>query len=122
MMGIMGTRIRLQMLSFGFRPAVIAAAPLLLLAGCIGGGEGWTKPSLDVSQRSADFAECKQDTRQATQREYAIEQDINASRGTDMRNRGTFDQLSQNIDTSAKDQSTALLDSCMLGKGYEQVK
>ncbi len=110
------------MLSFGFRPAVIAAAPLLLLAGCIGGGEGWTKPSLDVSQRSADFAECKQDTRQATQREYAIEQDINASRGTDMRNRGTFDQLSQNIDTSAKDQSTALLDSCMLGKGYEQVK
>ena len=110
------------MLSFGCRPAIIAAAPLLLLAGCIGGGEGWTKPSLDVSQRSADFAECKQDTRQATQREYSIEQDINASRGTDMRNRGTFGQLSQNLDTSPRDQSTALLESCMLGKGYEQVK
>lgn len=110
------------MLSFGCRPAIIAAAPLLLLAGCIGGGEGWTKPSLDVAQRSVDFAECKQDTRQATQREYSIEQDINASRGTDMRNRGTFGQLSQNLDSSAGDQSTALLESCMLGKGYEQVK
>lgn len=110
------------MLSFACRPAIIAIAPLLLLCGCLGGGEGWTKPSLDVAQRSADFAACKQDTRQATQREYAIEQDINASRGTDMRNRGTFDQLSQNLDTSPRDQSTALLQSCMLGKGYEQVK
>ncbi len=110
------------MLNFSCRPAIITVAPLLLLAGCIGGGEGWTKPSLDVTQRASDFAECRQDTRQATQREYSIEQDINASRGTDLRNRGTFSQLSQNIDTSARDQSTALLDSCMLGKGYEQVK
>ena len=110
------------MLNFGCRPAIIAIAPLHLLAGCTGGGEGWTKPSLDVTQRAADFAECKQDTRVETQREYSIDQDINASRGTDLRNRGTFSQLSQNIDTSAQDQTTALFASCMLGKGYEPVK
>lgn len=121
-MEFMGRRIRVQGLNFRCRPGFVGLAAVTVLVGCSSGAGNWTKPSLDASQRSADFADCQAITRQETQRDYAIDQDITASRGSMWHNLGIFREQSATVTSNDAEKSDALLQSCMMGKGYEPAK
>jgi len=110
------------MLSFGCGQRVISLGMLLVLTGCASGASNWTKPSLDADQRAADFSDCQGDTRQATQKDYAIDQDISASRGYDWHNQGVYNQQTTNLTSGAAQKSDSILAACMMSKGYASVE
>ena len=109
------------MLSFGFRGGIILGV-LLLQSACSNGASLWTKPSMDPERRADDYAECRDETRQATQKDYAIDQDIAASRGNDWRNQGIYNQQTSNLTSGAADKSSEILSDCMASMGYEPVR
>jgi hypothetical protein len=104
------------MLTFSCRFAIAAA--LLCLAGCADTGRAWTKAGVSTAQRAADFNECQDEARQQTQRQYAIDSDIMASRGNDWRRSGTYNLESDRLTADAGDKSTRIMNACMVGKGY----
>ncbi len=103
------------MLTFTCRCGV--AAMLLLLAGCAGSG-GWTKPGTDAALRSADFSDCQDLSRQQTQRQYAIDSDIMASRGSDWHRSGTFNLETDRINSDPGVQTDQIIAGCMHARGY----
>lgn len=95
-----------------------ALALVLVLAGCAGGSSAWIKPGVNSAQRADDFGDCRDQTRQATQRNYAIDQDINASQGNIVGAPHDYSSQTSRIDTADAAQSDQILAACMVGKGY----
>ena len=109
------------MLSFGFRGGIILGV-LLLQSACSSGASYWTKPSMDPERRADDYATCRDETKQATQKDYAIDQDITASRGNDWRNQGIYNQQTSNLTSGTADKSSTILSDCMASMGYEPAR
>jgi hypothetical protein len=102
-------------------PPAAALAALLALLACAGGRQ-WTKPGVSADQAADDAADCQSQAQQATRRDSQIDSDILASRGHDWSNSGTLAVHQTVFDTGTTDRADAVLQSCMLTKGYAPAK
>ncbi len=99
----------------------IAAALLLLVlavAGCGLARPPWQKPGASVDQVSADYEDCLARVRHLTQRDYAIDTDIAASRGSDWRNTGNYQSRVDTNQSADAAYAEGQITGCMTAKGY----
>lgn len=91
---------------------------MLLLAGCGGGSDRWTKPGVSPDTASADYSDCESQARSATQRDTRIDADILASRGTDWQRTGTLDIKRDDMANANRGLAQRIIGRCMVAKGY----
>jgi hypothetical protein len=94
----------------------MALAAALALAACA--GPQWEKPGISAETAAADYADCLSLSRDATQRDSAIEGDILASRGHDWEKSGTLDAHQDAFAAEDEKRSGDVLGSCMRLRGY----
>jgi hypothetical protein len=115
------------------RPATLTAvalASVVLLAGCdefnIGFGgnsrhstaSDWVKPGAEPGETSSAYRDCAAIAQQATQKDADIDQDIAATRDSDLQHSQIVQmRASQEQDVTAGD-SDSILASCMRQKGF----
>ncbi len=89
---------------------------VLALGACTGTG-GWTKPTADDAEVSADLAECRTFARSVTDRDERVDLDIAA--GRDQGPTGATRTLRRDVRTIGLErQFTQLVNRCMRGRGY----
>lgn len=91
----------------------------LLLAGCSQAGH-WSKPGVDASAAAHDYEQCRAVAAAATRTETAIDQDIFASRHSDLQRASIVRNEAQNIADETRDRGSAIIASCMQSKGFTQ--
>lgn len=96
-------------------------APLLLLAACAG-GEQWAKPGVDAAAASRDYADCQALALEATQTDAAIDQDIAASRSSDLQRAESVRSQTQRMQETTRARGEAIIASCMKAKGYTPIR
>lgn len=94
------------------------AMAMLLLAGCGGGSDRWTKPGISPDAASADYSECESRARTATERDARIDADILASRSTDWQRTGTLGMKRDDMANANRQQARQIIGRCMAAKGY----
>jgi len=111
----------------------VAIFALLLLAGCssmsvpgwpkaspetAATAAAWTKPGADAATAASAYNDCLAATDTATRTDFDIDQDISASRGSDLQHSDfARSQMHQAQDTS-RDRAQTVLSSCMEAKGF----
>jgi hypothetical protein len=100
---------------------VAIAIVTLVLAGCAGGGEKWTKPGVTADTAEAELSDCESEARSATQRDAGIDADILASRGQDWQNTGTLALKSDEMANSSRARRRQIIARCMAARGYRPV-
>lgn len=111
----------------------LAILSLLLLAGCnsmsmpgwpkgspeaAATAAAWTKPGADAATVESAYNDCLAATDTATRTDFDIDQDISASRGSDLQHSDfARSQMRQTRDTS-RDRAQTVLSSCMEAKGF----
>jgi hypothetical protein len=91
---------------------------LVLLAGCGGGAGGWTKPGADDAQTASAYQDCLGLTGTATRTDFDIDQDISASRASDLQRSSLLRGQTQQTHEDNRDRAAAILESCMQAKGF----
>ena len=98
---------------------VLAGVALGGLAGCAStGARNWAKAGVSDSQRSADYSQCRSETRAATRQSDDIDQDITSSLGSDWRKLGQYHSQQSQLAGSDSDNAAQIMRSCMTDKGY----
>jgi hypothetical protein len=78
----------------------------------------WTKPGADPAAVESAFSDCLGATDVATKTDFDIDQDISASRSSDLQHSDfARAQMHQARDTT-RDRAQAVLSSCMEAKGF----
>jgi len=95
----------------------LGVALALLLAGC-GGTGGWTKPGADAATVASAYQECLAITDTATKTDFDIDQDIGATRSSDLQHSDFARSQMHNTHEDNRDRADALLTSCMEAKGF----
>jgi hypothetical protein len=95
-----------------------AAAALLLLAGCSGGGAQWAKSGADEAATNAAYQDCRGLADTAVETDRAIDQDILASRQDDWQRASVVRTQTRVMHEHTRDRAGAIVDSCMKGKGF----
>lgn len=95
-----------------------AAAALLLLAGCSGGGANWAKSGADEAATNAAYQDCRGLADTAVETDRAIDQDILASRQDDWQRASVVRTQTRVMHEHTRDRAGAIVDSCMTGKGF----
>jgi|HubBroStandDraft_3_1064219.scaffolds.fasta_scaffold1005759_1 hypothetical protein len=96
---------------------------VLLLAGCAGtAGGGWVKPGADNAATASAYRDCRALTDTATRTDSDIDQDIAASRASDLQHSSIVREQSENIHSDNTDRADAILSSCMQAKGFTRGK
>jgi hypothetical protein len=90
---------------------------LLALAACSGRSE-WSKPGVPPETVADDLAECRHTAQSALSRDTNIDADIMASRGADWERTGTLQSQQYADSRSNASRSDAIVESCMMEKGY----
>jgi hypothetical protein len=96
-----------------------AFAAVLLLAACAGGG-GWVRPGGDSAGAARDYDECASLGEQATSTDARIDQDIVASRGSDIARAESVRTGARLMQESTRNRGQAVIDACMTAKGYSR--
>jgi len=82
----------------------------------------WTRPGAASAAVESAFAECRALTDTATHTDSDIDQDIAASRSSDLqRSEFAQTQVRQNRDTD-RDRAQTILSACMTSKGFAPVR
>jgi hypothetical protein len=116
------------MLRFAALPAA-----LLLLAGCnamslpgwpqpsprlAATASAWTKPGADAAAVESAYDDCRAATDIASRKDYDIDQDIAASRSSDLQHSEFAQtQMQQSRDTT-RDRAQSMLSACMTANGF----
>ncbi len=90
---------------------------LLLLAGC-GTGGGWSKPGIDAAATARDYEECQTLARTAVRVDAEIDQDILASRSSDLQRSEIVRNQTGRMQETTRNRGDALIASCMRAKGF----
>jgi hypothetical protein len=90
----------------------------LLLAGCSSAASGWQRGGTTDAKRDADYSECKAEMRSASGSRLGVDQDIQAARGVDWRQSGTYDVNASTNSGADEAFANHVLYSCMIDKGY----
>lgn len=109
------------------------AALTLLLAGCssismpgwpkpapetaVGAG-AWTKPGADAATIASAYGSCADIADSATDKDFAIDQDIAASRGSDLQRSDFAGTQQRDAQRTNRDRTQAILSSCMEKQGF----
>ena len=109
----------------------------LLLAGCdtvslpgwpkppperAAAASAWTRPGADAATVDGAFADCLAMSNTATQKDFDIDQDITASRGSDMQHSAFAGAALRDAQNSNRDRAQAILSSCMEAKGFSPAR
>ena len=101
----------------------LAVAGLLLLAACKDAPRGdWAKPGADAGATSSAYQECLSLAGTATRSDSDIEQDIAASRGSDLQHSPVVREQSRMTTEGNSERADAILASCMQAKGFTRGK
>ena len=84
-----------------------------------GGGE-WAKAGADEAQTAAAYRECAALTDAATRTDVRIDQDIAASRASDLQRAAIVRAQSERIHADNGERAEAILGACMQGKGFSR--
>ena len=97
--------------------------PLLLLAltGCAA-GEDWARPGADAAATSRAYADCRALAGTAVRTDAAIDQDIAASRGTDIQRADSVRTQTRQMAETTQARSDAIVASCMESKGFTRAR
>jgi hypothetical protein len=90
----------------------------MLLSGCAPAASGWLRKGTSDAQRDADYAACRAEMRAASGSRLDVDQDIEAARGADWRNTGTYNLNVSTTYGADSDYAQHVLYSCMTDKGY----
>jgi hypothetical protein len=93
------------------------SALALLLSGC-NAATGWQRGNTADATRDTDYSECKAEMRAASGSRLGVDQDIQAARGADWRQTGTYDVNSSTNTGGDAAYANHVLYSCMVDKGY----
>jgi len=115
----------------GYRPTVRSWAPacagvtargmalaVFVLAGCAGAGGGWVKPGADEAQTARAYRDCAALTDTATRTDSDIDQDIAASRASDLQHSSILREQARSTHDDNHARADAILTSCMQAKGF----
>jgi hypothetical protein len=92
---------------------------VLLLAGCVTAA-GWTKPGADSAQIARDVEECRTLTDTVVHTDADIDQDIGATRGSDLQRSNLLRMRTQRTQDNNRDRAATILAACMHQRGYSQ--
>jgi hypothetical protein len=96
----------------------LALPAALLLAACSAAGGGWTKPGADEAETAHAYQECAALTETATRTDANIDQDIAASRASDLQHSSILREQAQSTSEDNRTRADAILASCMQAKGF----
>jgi hypothetical protein len=93
------------------------AAFVLVLAGCAGGGD-WTKAGADEATAAREYQDCRDLAATAVRTDADIDQDILATRGSDLQRSGAVRAQSQATRDQTRDRAATIVTKCMAAKGF----
>lgn len=96
----------------------VALLATLLVAGCAAAGADWTKPGADADETARILLECVALAGTATQTDADIDQDIAATRASDLQHSGGLREQAQQRRNDDRDRAAAIVQSCMQAKGF----
>ena len=99
---------------------LLAALVVVLIAGCGGAGGPWTKPGADDTETAQAYQDCQALTATATQTDAQIDQDISATRASDLQHASILREQAQQKTNDSRDRAATILGSCMQAKGFIQ--
>jgi hypothetical protein len=112
---------------------VAAMSALLLLAGCdsvsmpglpkpapenAASANAWTKPGADAATVASAYQDCLDVADTATDKDFNIDQDIAASRGSDLQRSDFAGAQMRDARQTSRNRAQEILSSCMVGKGF----
>ena len=95
----------------------LCAAFMLVLAGCAGGGN-WTKAGLDEAATAREYQDCRDLAATAVRTDADIDQDIQATRQSDLQRSSVVRVGSQNAREQTRDRADTVIAACMKAKGF----
>jgi hypothetical protein len=116
---------------------VVALFAVLLLAGCssmsmpgwpkpppesAASAGAWTRPGADAAAVSGAYDECLSAANSATQTDNDIDQDISASRASDLQHSEFAGTQLREAQETSRDRTQTILSSCMERKGFTPTK
>jgi hypothetical protein len=93
----------------------------VLLAGCAT-APSWIKPGADVGETASAYQSCRAIAAAAVETEADIDQDILATRGSDLQRAGSYRVAAQDMQDHTKDRAARILSSCMAAKGFAEAR
>ena len=119
------------------RSRFIPSLMLLLLAGCssmsmpgwpelpperAASASSWTRPGVDAATVASAYDECLAAANSATNTDFDIDQDISASRGSDLQHSDFAGAQLREAQQTNRDRSQTILSSCMEQKGFSPAR
>ena len=116
---------------------VIMATVLLLLAGCnslslpgwpkpppesAASAAAWSRPGVDSASVASAYDDCLAAADSATRTDYDIDQDISASRGSDIQHSDFAGAQLREAQEASRDRTQTILSACMEQKGFTPIK
>ena len=82
----------------------------------------WTRPGADAATVGAAYDACLAASNSATRTDFDIDQDISASRGSDLQHSDFANAQLREAQQTNRDRSQAILSSCMERNGFSPAK
>lgn len=82
----------------------------------------WTRPGADAAAVTGAYDECLAASNSATRTDFDIDQDISASRGSDLQHSDFAGAPLRQAQQTNRDRSQTILSSCMERKGFSPAK
>jgi len=82
----------------------------------------WTRPGADAATIESAYDDCLNVANSATQKDFDIDQDIAASRGSDLQHSEFAGTSLRGAQQTSRDRDQAVLSSCMETKGFSPAK
>ena len=80
--------------------------------------EAWVKPGLDTTAVESAYRGCLEIANTVTDKDFNIDQDIAASRGSDLQRSSFAGAPLRDTQQNNRDRAQTILSSCMRGKGF----
>jgi hypothetical protein len=101
----------------------VELALCLLLAGCGGGAaSNWAKAGNDAGATAGDYRDCLEMAGTAEKTDIDIDQDIAATRASDIHHARVVRVQAQEARQTDNDRGATIVDKCMQAKGYRPAR
>jgi len=98
--------------------AFLILAACLAVPGCGGSGSGWTRPGSDNADAERAYQDCLDMAGTAVKTDIDIDQDIAASRSSDLQRSDLLRMQSRETHQQSTDRGAAVIAACMNAKGF----
>jgi hypothetical protein len=99
----------------------LVPALCLALAACTG-GTGWIKAGSEAADTERDYRECRDAAASAVSTQVDIDQDIAATRASDVQRSEIMQQQARTTRELTSDRAAAIVATCMHAKGFVPVR